>query len=146
MARFRACSLCRCSLGLLLGGYIFVLILLFVSSYFYVCPHARCGGVNLGPHTLYMCPHTTMCPHTMSMSDIYYTIFVLMLVVEVLIRHHTLLYMRPHTSICVLILVYVSSSCVLILYIRVLILLYVSSYSYVSSSYFFFLALREGAR
>jgi hypothetical protein len=102
-----------------------------------MCPHTTsCGCILLYVSAcllcrwqfgriLYICVLILLCPHTtMSMSDIYYTICVRMLVVQVAIWPHTL-YMCPHTTICVLVLLYVSSY-----YVCVLIHQYVSSYYY----------------
>jgi hypothetical protein len=86
-----------------------------------------------------MCPHTAICPHTTIHVSSYYCICVLIL-----------LYARPRTAICVLLILCVlillymcphTSTCVLLLYVSarhlssycytcVLLLLYVSSYHY----------------
>jgi hypothetical protein len=69
--------------------YVCVLMLLYVSSYYYMCPHtAMCPHATMCPHTTvcvsayyyYMCPHTTMCPHsTMCVSSYYYVCVLILL-------------------------------------------------------------------
>jgi hypothetical protein len=108
-----------------------VLILLSVSSYYYMCPHTSiCVLILLSVSAYYyLCPHTSICvrillsvssyyylwPHTtMSMSDIYYTICVLMLVVQVLFwPPPRRLHMCPHTCVCgyICVLIHVQARC-----------------------------------
>jgi hypothetical protein len=173
-----------------------VLILLYVSSYYYMCPHTMC------PHTTicvssyyYMCLHTNLCASSYCYVCVLIPVAALLqlccswgslydrcicvVILCFLIPVAALLqlccssvaaeapfmigvyasYMCPHTAICVLILLYVSSYYYVSSYhymclhttICVLILLYVSSYYcmcphtticvlillYVSSYYYF---------
>ncbi len=78
---------------------------------------------------LCMCPHATICPHTNIYVSSYYYVCVLMLL-SVLIQIYvsSYYYMCHHATICVLILLHMCPHTTI-----VVILLFVSSYKYVSS-------------
>jgi hypothetical protein len=119
---------------------IYVHILLYVSSHYYICPHTT-KYVSASYHLcvrafrstavvvagVYVCPHTTMynvCPHTI----VY--MCVLILYYYVYVCPHTTVYMCPHPT------TYVSAHSGRQLlwwpvYMCVLILLYMSSYYYI---------------
>ncbi len=117
--------------------YVCVSMLLYVSSYYYMCPHTvgrMCVSILLCVFIVLCGPHTAMC-----------VLILLCVSVLILLKYYTYVYATMYESlyyrICVLILLYIYPHTTMYessyYYVSVRILLYASSHYYASPAYYY---------